>query len=225
MSLFLGNSISINSSQHHKCLKPPPLEDAHRFCGTEIQAECRRAILLLLSVSTEITQGYSAGEQASLKGSIWVPLTCPVPGLAQIRTAKCSAYMWPLHVVWPPDNTETSKRSDFTHSGSGPQAQTLLLIRWKLSCLLWPSLRSHTALFASCSISQNRHKPIQIQGDENYTPTIERVTKSHTVCKSTWDKRYCCDHLLGNHQNLLLHWPIPFSLNSCSVKSILFKNV
>lgn len=152
-------------------------------------------ILLLLSVSTEITQGYSAGEHASLKGPIRVPLTCPVPGLAQIRTAKCSAYMWPLHVVWPPDNTETSKRSDFTHSGSGPQAQTLLLIRRKLSCLLWPSLRSHTALFASCSISQNRHKPIQIQGDENYTPTIERVTKSHTVCKSMWDKRYCCDHL------------------------------
>lgn len=57
---------------------------AHRFCGLEIQAECSRVILLLLTALTEITQWCSAGS-AQFERPNTISLTFLMPGLGKLQ--------------------------------------------------------------------------------------------------------------------------------------------
>lgn len=120
-----------------------------------------RTILLLFTALTEITQWDSAGGQlvwrvqygSTHTSGAWAGVT----RRQELPTAvpTCKLVMWLGYLTaWQP----WSSHFDFFCQRLWAQ---VFLLRWKLNCLLWSSLRGLTAVFASHSIGQNSHKPTQ----------------------------------------------------------------
>ena len=128
------------------------------------------------------------------------------------RTANCSAYMWTLQVAWLPDSNFKAVRLLMqwlkVPSTSVPANKT----KTQLSLMTQPQ----RSLSASYPIGQNSHKPTQIQGEENYTPTLEgEVARSHWVQKSMHSRRHCHGRLQTTCHSLPPHCLFCFSLKSC----------